>query len=64
MEGMKRRGWKEVDSALRRVRSLHALGRVGVDDKLFIEDHLTEVLRRINSMHEEDRNGDPIGGDA
>jgi hypothetical protein len=62
MESMKKRGWREVDSALRRVRSLHALGRIGVDDKLFIEGRLQDVLGRINSMNEEDKNGDPIGG--
>jgi hypothetical protein len=63
MESMKKRGWNDVDSALRRVRSLNGLGRVGEADKTFIETRLQEVLERIVSMTEEDRHGDPIGGD-
>jgi len=64
MESMKARGWREVDSALRRVRSLHGLGRVGKEDKDFIEQRLEEVLARVSSMPEEDKHGDPIGGEG
>lgn len=63
MESMKTRGWREVDSALRRVRSLHGLGRVGKADKDYIETRLEEALARIVSMPEEDKHGDPIGGE-
>lgn len=63
MESMKTRGYREVDSALRRVRGLHSLGRVRLNDKTYIEDRLQAVLARIASMVEEDKNGDEIGGD-
>jgi hypothetical protein len=63
MESMKTRGYRDVDSALRRVRSLHSLGRLGLNDKTYIEDRLQQVLARIISMQEEDKHGDPIGGD-
>jgi hypothetical protein len=63
MESMKSRGYRDVDSALRRVRSLHALGRVGFDDKAFIESQLQEVLARINSMTERGKDGEEIGGE-
>lgn len=60
---MKNRGWTDVDSALRRVRRLHSVDRVRTNDKEYIESRLEEILARIISMPEEDRNGEPIGGD-
>lgn len=62
MESMKKRGWREVDSALRRVRSLHSLGRLRLNDKLYIEERLQAVLARIVVMQEEGKDGEPLGG--
>lgn len=62
MESMKKRGWREVDSALRRVRSLHSLGRLRLNDKLYIEERLQAVLVRIVAMQEEGKDGEPLGG--
>jgi hypothetical protein len=63
MQSMKDRGWREIDAALRRVRRLHSLDRIRLNDKTYIEDRLQQVLARIASMTEEDKNGDPIGGE-
>ena len=63
MQSMKERGWREVDTALRRVRRLHSLDRIRSIDKDYIETRLQEVLARIVEMPEEDNNGDPIGGE-
>lgn len=57
---MKDNGYAEVGAALRRVRKLRAVGRVGKEDARFIEDCLEAVQDRITKMTETDADGEPI----
>jgi hypothetical protein len=54
---MKVAGRTELESALARVRKLHALGRIGNKDKVYIESELDLVLTRIRKMEERDEGG-------
>lgn len=60
MQSMKDNGYAEVSAALRRLRRLRAVGRVGKDDARYIEDRLEEVQARITQMPEQDQDGEPI----
>jgi hypothetical protein len=54
---MKVAGVTELESALARVRRLHALGRISNKDKVYIEGELDLVLTRIRKMEERDEEG-------
>lgn len=49
---MKSAGLEEVQAALRRVKKLNAMGRVGGGDLLYIVTRLEQVEYRIKTMKE------------
>lgn len=57
---MKVAGLAEVESALARLRRLHALGRIRSKDKNYIETHLIQIRDRVRTMWEKDEEGQVI----
>jgi hypothetical protein len=57
---MQERGIAEVRSALRRIRNLHALGRVREADFILIQSRLEEAEIIILGMTEYDADGEEI----